>query len=243
MAKLVERDIKFNERHPFTVQFQICWSKNVVEEREAPWQILFGSDDPDFCPLLALAVYLESSAINQNRSPDGPHFLFEPDATRPQLVARVRNTLNREVFQAEQFKQLHPGRQEPVGTHSIRKLAGTYGRQNGCSIDEVEFRGRWKHKKVVNVYMDPNAPYIDAKVAGALCVGGPIKYKLRPGSNISIDWMMQHAVPNIHRRYPYPPGGLPATLALPLIWNCCNASADTSCVDRDQKLSEKSPAL
>ena len=43
---------------------------------------------------------------------------------------------------------------------------------------------------------------IDAKVAGSLCVGGPIKYKFKEGITLSDDWLFEHVVPNIRRRYP-----------------------------------------
>jgi hypothetical protein len=38
----------------------VSWSKNVMEERDCPDQILLGSNDTDFCVLLALSCYLES---------------------------------------------------------------------------------------------------------------------------------------------------------------------------------------
>ena len=38
----------------------MAWSKNVIEERDCPDQIILGPNDPDFCALLALARDLES---------------------------------------------------------------------------------------------------------------------------------------------------------------------------------------
>jgi hypothetical protein len=40
-------------------------------------------------------------------------------------------------------------------------------------------------------------PYPDAKVAAVLCPGGPVKYKLREGSNIDARFILQHVVPKI----------------------------------------------
>ena len=36
------------------------WSKNVLEERHCPSQIILGASDPDFCALLNVGLYLES---------------------------------------------------------------------------------------------------------------------------------------------------------------------------------------
>ena len=38
---------------------RLCWSKNVQEEREAPWQHLFGCMDWTFCVILNLGLWLE----------------------------------------------------------------------------------------------------------------------------------------------------------------------------------------
>ena len=51
-------------------------------------------------------------------------------------------------------------------------------------------------------YIDVKQLAIDAKVAASLCVGGPIKYKFKEGVNIADNWLFEHVVPNIRRRYP-----------------------------------------
>jgi hypothetical protein len=38
---------------------RLCWCKNVMEERAAPQQIMLGANNPHFCPILNLALYLE----------------------------------------------------------------------------------------------------------------------------------------------------------------------------------------
>ena len=50
-------------------------------------------------------------------------------------------------------------------------------------------------------YINPGQVYTDAKVEGLLCVGGPVKYKLKEGVEIADEWLFQHVVPNIHNRY------------------------------------------
>jgi hypothetical protein len=44
----------------FALQTKVSWSKNVMEERECPDQILIGAADTDFCVLLGLACCMES---------------------------------------------------------------------------------------------------------------------------------------------------------------------------------------
>ena len=38
---------------------KLGWSKNVHEERDAPFQILLGAMNPSYCVLLSFAIFLE----------------------------------------------------------------------------------------------------------------------------------------------------------------------------------------
>jgi hypothetical protein len=58
-ANFKEEDLKPNPQFDFTLLCQMCWSKNVLEERDAPDQILLGAMDRQYCILLALGIYLE----------------------------------------------------------------------------------------------------------------------------------------------------------------------------------------
>jgi len=56
---------------------------------------------------------------------------------------------------------------------------------------------------IVDIYMDPQIPTANAKVAAAiLCQGGLCKYVLRPGCAISEDLIVDYVVPNIHHCFP-----------------------------------------
>ena len=68
--------------------------------------------------------------------------------------------------------------------------------------------------------MDPLLPYQDAKVAAALCVGGPIKYALVEGSSIMEAWLAQNVVPHILLWYPHESSCIGMTLVLPQLWAC-----------------------
>ena len=52
---------------------------------------------------------------------------------------------------------------------------------------------------MVDRYISCTLPYPDEKVAGALAVGGPVKYTLKEGCGIYDDWIQEHVVPNIYR--------------------------------------------
>ena len=63
-------------------------------------------------------------------------------------------------------------------------------------------------------------PYIDAKVAAALCIGGPIKYKLWENSNISKQWLYDNVVPRLKDFYEDASCHVAEVLALPLLYAC-----------------------
>ena len=50
---------------------------------------------------------------------------------------------------------------------------------------------------MVDRYIDTLLMCIDAKVAAALCVGGPCNYKLVEGSSVSENWLYDNVVPHI----------------------------------------------
>jgi hypothetical protein len=58
-AHLKEEDLKPNPEFPFALLCQMCWSKNVMEERDGPDQILLDSMDRRYCILLTLGIFLE----------------------------------------------------------------------------------------------------------------------------------------------------------------------------------------
>ena len=61
-------------------------------------------------------------------------------------------------------------------------------------------RGRWKNStRQHDTYADTVIPYVDAKVAAALCKGGVITYQVIKESGITDGWIMDHVVPNMAR--------------------------------------------
>jgi hypothetical protein len=82
----------------------------------------------------------------------------------------------------------------------------------------VNGRGRWKKtRRVVDRYLDVEQEFVDAKVQAALCVGGPIKYKLVEGSGVCSAWYDQYVVPGI-KEYFGVDNTISDVLALPLLY-------------------------
>jgi len=77
-----------------------------------------------------------------------------------------------------------------LGTHSLRKDPSTYASRFGLLIDWISLRGRWRtSKKQVDVHIDVDVPYPDAKVASVLCgPRGPCKYATRAGVDLTDDF-------------------------------------------------------
>jgi hypothetical protein len=172
--------------YKFCLQSNMCWSKNVLEERDAPEQIVIGSGDATFCVLLTLGTYLEDAFMSGSFNLDEPFLFGMKKAKAAGIFASITSADNFPLVDLR----------KPVGTHSNRKFASTYARRHGCSRDDVDARGRCKrNKRTVDVYIDVSLPYPDAKVASVLCIGGPIKYEIRRGCNISDLWILSNVVP------------------------------------------------
>jgi hypothetical protein len=210
-------NITSNPRFPFAVNCQLCWSKNVREERNAPHQILFGSGDHRYCVLLALGLYLELY-IERGDGLLATHVFVEPGATPARVNHACYNAIKTHVFDSPQFVKANVTGK--LGTHSLRKLPTTHAANSSCSPDEINTRGRWRTdgNKVVFRYISTILPYPDAKVASRLCIGGPVKYVLKEGSNLSDQWLLVHIVPNLLRRFPNP--AVPLVFSLPILWAC-----------------------
>jgi hypothetical protein len=111
-ANLKEEDLKPNLEFPFTLLCQMCWSKNVMEESDAPDQILLGSMDMRHCVLLAFGIFFEAwceAALGL-----GKECLFGESGITKCAIGTIYKTLKKGWGKAE-FACLALG---PIGTHS-----------------------------------------------------------------------------------------------------------------------------
>ena len=172
-CKFLTENLTSNRRFPFTLAAKLFWSKNVKEEREAPKQVLIGSMSTIHCVLPTLAVHIETSikiSVSQTS-----RFVFDNQTDSPQNGKnRAYRILRDDVWAKSEFEKVVTGL---IGTHSLHKYPLTHAQRNGCSRDDIDFHGRWKrHTRQVDMYIDVELPYPDAKVATALCIGGACKY-------------------------------------------------------------------
>ena len=190
------------------------WSKNVLEERVAPDQIILGAMDTAFCPILAIAIHLVHPIHSGGMASVDDQSLFCVEKER---IA----DLFKKITECDSFTQTIESK---LGTHSIRKLPATYAQRNGCSRDDIDARGRWKSScRMVDTYIDNSIPYPDAKVAAVLCIGGAVKYVVREGSNVSSDFILTHVCRNVAAIFPRE---VALVLGIALLWSYYD---DTTC--------------
>lgn len=216
----------------FALMCKVRVSKTATNEKNSMDQIFLGSMDYQTCLLLSLAVYLESWMSLHNGQQC--FYLFSGESNiNETTIENLKTTYLRKLkeltFASPVFRTLSAtGDFEDLGSHSLRKFAATFARENDCSPEDIELRGRWKVNlsRVVHRYISPKQPYIDAKVQAAICIGGPIKYCLRENSGITTAWLLQHVVPGIRRKYNNDKNTISEVLALPLLWVVVEATLD-----------------
>ena len=187
-------------------RFRLAWSKNVTDERDAPWQHLFGCMDWVFCTILHVGLWLEIYHTIMPNAREGPFvFSFTSDTTsdHERIATKSKNRIYHIL--APLLKEIGlEANNGPVGSHSIRKLAATFARLLGISKDDKDTRGRWKgRKRVSDVYDDVQLDYVDARVAAVLSPGGVCHYEVvDPG--VTNDFIMQVVTPQIKEVFGVP---------------------------------------
>lgn len=197
--------LKAHDKFPSqALKARLRWSKNVMDERSAPWQTLLGAMDATYCVFINLGLWLEVQLSSSPHSIASPYiFSFSEDITRPGGGVKANSAVSRvmrEVFSANEFDFA----EGPLGTHSIRKFAATYVRDQGVNKDDKDVRGRWKAddaRRASHVYDDVHLPYVDTRVCGVLCVGGPCSYLEKEGSGVTSHFILQHVTPCIRNKF------------------------------------------
>lgn len=182
----------------YGVTVRLPWAKNVMDPRDAPTQVLFGAMDWRYCAISLLAVWLEYHyMINPE---ENAFFLALNGLDCPLRIKEAASYHLRTIFNDEEFNLMAEGL---TGTHSERKFAVNNARKNGCSKDDTDHRGRWKSgDRQQDTYSDTTIPYVDAKVAAALCKGGPVAFVVKDEAGITDQWILDYVVPHIAQRVP-----------------------------------------
>jgi hypothetical protein len=185
----------------FCLKARLNWAKNVNEERQAPYQALIGSMNQQYCVFIALGVWLETSLSEFPWAATSPYvFSFKNDERVPEGAIKSKAHIQRTLHMV--FNDHDGFADTRLGSHSVRKYASTTVRNLGATKDEKDIRGRWKSStRVSDVYNDVELPFPDAKLAGLLCPGGPIRYAIMPGSGVTRAFIIDRVVPKIKEKF------------------------------------------
>ena len=211
-CKWRKENIDSHDLHPEKcAKARLSWSKNVTDERDAPWQHLFGCMDAIFCVLINLGLWLE---IFHSRLPSARRrpfvFCFSEEVDNEERAGdQGKSTVYRILCPIFQMFGV-----EKIGSHSVRKLASTWVRSNGTTKDDKDHRGRWKSKRVSDGYDDVQLDYVDAKVAAVLCPGGVARYVVRDPA-CTDEWIATKVTPSIDLVFGR---GLAVLLGTALLW-------------------------
>ncbi len=198
--QLATTTVLYNYGAPFTLHLKMVWSKNIRSERESPTQIMLAAIDPLVCPMLNLAVMLETVGVGENG------MLFG-------CSHKTASNNLKQVYRSSFFTSTRPGK---LGTHSIRKGPATFASRFGMPKDWINQRGRWRGKKEqVDTYIEVVQPYPDAKVAGVLCgTRGPCMYKVKVDMHVPSAFLELITPKSSVAFNP----AIAKVLALPLLW-------------------------
>lgn len=213
-AKFRQPDLQPFVQYPdFGISVKLCWSKNVREERDVPTQVIFGAQDWRYCALSNLAAWLE---YHWTLNPEENDFFFGVGGeTSPESIKATASYHLRRLLNSDTFVLAAEGE---TGTHSLRKFAVNIARRSGCSKDDTDQRARWKGRgRQQDAYADTTIPYVDAKVAAALCKGGAITYQVKPESGIDDTWVLDYVVPAVKEKLPRQAA---IVLGRALLWKC-----------------------
>jgi hypothetical protein len=213
---------------------RLPWSKNVSDSRQAPWQANFAANECKLDSLFHVANHLEKKYETQPGRES--EFIFcDSDETPKQVKGRYSNDLREKIIKSDRFQEVQKStpsgyllsgrRKARKGSHSTRKYGRTKARRKGqVSKDTADHRGRWKGdaSKASIRYESTTLPYPDALCAVALCHGGPIAYRIKPGSWVSNDWIVANVTPNVAAVHGTQ---LAALFGRALLWACCDEDA------------------
>ena len=130
---------------------RLNWSKNVIEERDALWQIILGSMDTVFCVYASLSLWMELNLWSNPNALLSPNLfnLLSDDNSIPAGGKKSKETAHNmfnKFFQNVRLYWCRAARDATLDSHSIRKFAATHARRSGCSKDDKDIQGCWKSK-------------------------------------------------------------------------------------------------
>ena len=195
------------------------WTKNCLEERGTPEQIILGSSDQDFCVLTSLSIHLQY--LLEFLNGENSEFLFCDSGKTPETVkALIGKAIRDHVTNNDGWRNLQEEgvNSGPVGPHSNQKLASTLAHWQGCTQDDIDCHSHWRNTQCISDrYTDLMLEVVDGKVAAALCIGRPTKYVYREGSGLTDAFLYDEVCPHIRAKFG---GRVAVVLGKSLLWAC-----------------------
>ncbi|EGZ10710.1 hypothetical protein PHYSODRAFT_317819 [Phytophthora sojae] len=152
MMKLQFSNFSPDTQYPSTQLFQMRWSKNIHEERDAPEQIILGSMHPKMCALLKLAVYIEPTA----------------NIVRLDLCMEIqRRRFLGNMVKNQAFKKLKAGK---LGTHSLSKGAATFATRSGIVDAYIDNTQPYPNARTAAALTGPAGPCFYTLNTGIGCI-------------------------------------------------------------------------
>ena len=96
-CQLILNELYARGLFPFALYGRMRWSKNVLEERHCPSQIILGSSDSNFCVLLNIGLYLESQFPIEVNGIDILNFFSFGGSSAPNTKKEVSRVM-RDIF-------------------------------------------------------------------------------------------------------------------------------------------------
>ena len=123
-------DFKVHPEFEFALSVRLRWTKNCLEERDAPQQLILGAMDPDICLIAALSIYLQF-AYELTNAKQSEYLFCDSDEDPILCKKQVSALLNDRALKSDEWLE-HQHREgnngidsNNCGTHSIRKMACT----------------------------------------------------------------------------------------------------------------------
>ena len=135
--------LRVHDAFAHCLKTKLNWSKNVADERDAPWQMVLGSVDTTYCVLVSLAIWLEMNMRANANAATSPYvFSFSDDIDVPSGGQKAKNIaqaiFGQKVFKMEAFSNIgdNSGTTLLLGSHSQHSQVRSYA----CSEVRVQQR-------------------------------------------------------------------------------------------------------
>ena len=106
VSKSKKQWLSFHPEYPYCLMGRLAWSKNVIEQRDSPWQIIVGGNEWSLDVLLRFAIYLEM-ARESTFYVESPYTFYAHHGDSPKKVkSRASAALKKRAIDSPYFKEI-----------------------------------------------------------------------------------------------------------------------------------------